>query len=160
MRAGVDEPQDRVRSDKSGRDAGDKPNHCVDRSDAMADDHKATFRLGGSPPRSPVSYDVRDLVAALPGNEPISMARQDAGYIYAFRRRGGTDKARLRRALKRILQSLHRHGLAPRWLEVFSFGVATLCGCPIDQTSQVTIDGALAQIEVIVRKRDDRIASV
>ncbi len=122
-------------------------------------DHKATFRLRRSSSWSPVSYDVSDLVAALPGGEPVSMTRQDAGYIYAFRRRGGTDKARLRRLLKRALQALNRHGLAARWVEVLFYTIATVCRCPIDQTSQVTGEGALAQIEVIVRKREDRTGS-
>jgi SAM-dependent methyltransferase len=122
-------------------------------------DHKATFRLCRSSTWSPVSYDLCDLMAALPGSEPTSIARQDDGYIYAFRRCGGADKPKLRRFLRRTLRSMKKRRLAARWLEVLFYAIATLCRCPIDQTSQVTVDGALAQMEIIARKREDKTGS-
>ncbi|MGH7119754.1 MAG: methyltransferase domain-containing protein [Acetobacteraceae bacterium] len=114
-------------------------------------DHKATFRLGGPSSWSPVSYEVCALMAGLPGSEPVSLAREDDGYIRTFRRRGGADKPRLRRFIRRGLRALERRGLARRWIEVLSYAFATLCRCPIDQTDQI-VGSALAQIEVIVRK--------
>jgi hypothetical protein len=101
------------------------------------------------------------MMAALPGSEPVSIARQDDAYIHAFRISGGTDKPKLRQYLDLSLRVLHHRGLAARWLEVFCYAVAVrLCRCPIDQTNQVTIDGALAQIEMIVRKREDKTGPV
>ena len=123
-------------------------------------DHKATFRLCRSSSWSPVSYDLFEIMASLPGSEPISIARQDDEYIHAFRYSGGTDKPKMRNYLDRYLRALNNRGLAGRWLEVFCYAIARLCRCPIDQTCQVTIDGALAQIEVIARKREDEIESV
>jgi hypothetical protein len=50
---------------------------------------------------------------------------------------------------------LNKRGLAVRWLEVLFNAFATVCRCPIDQTGQV-IGEALAQMEIIIRKREDK----
>jgi SAM-dependent methyltransferase len=118
-------------------------------------DHKATFRACGPSNWSPVSYDLCALMSALPNSEPISIARQDDGYLHALRRSGGTAKRTLRRLVRLVLVSLDRVGLATPGIEQFLYATLNRLRCPIDQTNQVTREGALAQIEAIVRKRDD-----
>jgi SAM-dependent methyltransferase len=118
-------------------------------------DHKATFRACGPSNWSPVSYDLCALMAALPNSEPISIARQDDGYVHAFRRSGGTGKRTLRRLVRLVLVSLDMVGLATPGIEQFLYAALNRLGCAIDQTNRVTREGALAQIEAIVRKRDD-----
>lgn len=123
-------------------------------------DHKATFRLCRTSTWSPVSYDLFEMMATLPGSVPVSITRQDHKYNHAFRISGGSDKPRLRKYLGKVLRILNNRKLAGPWLEVLCYAIAHLFRCPIDQTSQVTTDGALAQIEVVARKRDDKIESI
>ena len=110
-------------------------------------DHKATFRLGGSRSWSPVSFDVRALVLALPGADLISAEIQDFAYLHSLNFKGG--RARRIWGFK-TLKSIARRipGIGPklkRRLEEIGVG----WGVPLDQTSR----DALAQIQVIAQKK-------
>jgi SAM-dependent methyltransferase len=113
-------------------------------------DHKATFRLGKGGSWSPVSYDLEQLVCNLAGAELISASRQDAGYDHSLKKSGISGRHRLlfrmEGGLRRILGIFHlsnRHvdDTITRWF--------VRAGTPVDQT----LGRALAQIQVIVRKR-------
>jgi SAM-dependent methyltransferase len=110
-------------------------------------EHRSTFRVNGAPARSPVSYDLKALMLALPGATLVDLRRQDAGYNYSRRWTGPSsvgrallwlDKYRRRRARRHPDDFVNRAwGRLSTWL-----------GTPIDQTR---LD-ALAQLEAIVRK--------
>ncbi|HEU0117066.1 MAG TPA: methyltransferase domain-containing protein [Alphaproteobacteria bacterium] len=110
------------------------------------DDHKATFRLGGTASWSPVSFEVRQLAEKLPGGEIIQIRRMDAGYDERYRlksiSRGQRTAYNLLWPFSGGLQYvLGNH--APSLYPLYKF-----LHLPIDQT----IGPALAQIEVILRK--------
>lgn len=120
-------------------------------------DHKATFRLDTPSTWSPVSYDVRQLVSALPGSEIAELAVQDQGFNYRWlpakitrpRSLGGFGRfvSRFRHSLiKRVGKNdgEAKAKFADR-LNVLLAG----WGIPTDQTHF----GALAQIQCVVRKR-------
>src|SRR4051812_34255748 len=65
-------------------------------------DHKASFRLGGSNSWSPVSNDIAELCAALPGGEVIAAEVQAAGYSEKVRARV-RPATPLRRKVSRFL---------------------------------------------------------
>jgi len=115
-------------------------------------DHKATFRLDTERSWSPRSYDLRRLVARLPGAEIVAAGVQDHGYTYAWLPAIGARPrilGVLRRFVSRlrhsILKRARRRDAAARWLNP----LMARWGIPTDQTLQ----GALAQIECVARKR-------
>lgn len=111
-------------------------------------DHKATFRLGRETTWSKVSFDIRELVLALPGCELISAEIQDAGYDHSLRLRPGQRVARMPRGLK-LLRSIGRRVpvIGPQ-LKLAIENHAVRYGVPVDQTGR----DALAQIQVVARK--------
>jgi SAM-dependent methyltransferase len=111
-------------------------------------DHKATFRLGGATSWSPVSVDLRSLVASLSGSEIVSADVQDQGYDHRLHVSGRMHPKHLRKLGRWLVRSGKRYP---------SFEIpAHLClrllaalGCPIDQTE----GAALAQIQIVAHKR-------
>jgi SAM-dependent methyltransferase len=113
-------------------------------------DHKATFRLNKTDTWSPVSYDIAKLVGSLEGAEIISAERHDQAYDHSRRSRSISKWGRLMFRANQIRQGLFRRmGLRAPRLERALTGLSEALGAPIDQTS----GGALAQIQVIARKR-------
>ncbi len=113
------------------------------------DDHKATFTIAKSRSWSPVSINVRDLAAALPGGEILRLAVQDHGYDRRLLRSGPDQPpAWPVHLLIRAYNRLRRFGLAR--LDPVEFFKARYFA--IDQTAE---PDRLAQIECIVRKRGD-----
>lgn len=115
-------------------------------------DHKATFRINKSDSWSPVSYDLRTLVEGLENAEIVSIDRQDSGYDYTMQRTRvsgfGHVVFKLNAVRRRISRSLHLDGtrINKLWDRLF-FTI----GAPIDQT----LGGAVAQIQVVARKRSE-----
>lgn len=118
------------------------------------EDHKFTFRLGGSGSWSPVSYECQTLLAELPEAEIVDLRVQDSGYDYGLLRR---SPGAVRRTIGAILfrlsfkrrSVLRRLGLGAPAIEAFCDRLEWRLGKPASQT-----DGeAVAQIQAIVRKR-------
>ena len=111
-------------------------------------DHKATFRLDKPVSWSPVSHDIRKLVAALPGCEIITAEIQDRHYDYSLRMKHGAVR-RKRPWWLRIGRSLGRRvPVAGPRLRTWFENRAVSSGVPLDQTAR----DALAQIQVVARK--------
>lgn len=112
-------------------------------------DHKSTFRLARETTWSQVSFDIRELVLALPDCELISAEIQDAGYDHSLRLRPGQAARKMPRGLK-LLRSIGRRLplVGPR-LKTAIENYAVRHGVPVDQTGRE----ALAQIQVVARKR-------
>jgi SAM-dependent methyltransferase len=116
-------------------------------------DHKATFNLRKSKSWSPVSYDIEELIKALPCAEIIEARLQDDGYDRRLMRRctmwrlllfkWGLRRERAFRRLMRAGFPVYRMHLALDHLE-------RLLGKPIDQT----LGTAAAQIQVVVQKHE------
>jgi SAM-dependent methyltransferase len=112
-------------------------------------DHKATFRLDQEKSWSPVSYDLRKLGASLPCGEVVSAKIQDHGYDYSmksFRRR---NIPRVQGKVFRFAARVRKYGKLGDFLIYLANKAAYWVGAPVDQT----LGGALAQIEIIVRKK-------
>lgn len=111
-------------------------------------DHKATFRLDKPGSWSKVSYDIRQLVAALPGCTIISAEIQDAHYDDSLRMKHG-DVRRKRIWWLRLAKSVGGRipGIGSR-LKIHFENLAARRGVPLDQTTRE----ALAQIQVVARK--------
>ncbi len=109
-------------------------------------DHKSTFRLDGPASWSPRSFDIRRLIAELPGSQILSAEVQDAGYDYSLQRRYGDTRRPIRGAgrLLRWSESIPWQSVLGRWLRRLAF----LGGVTVDQTH----GPALAQIQVVARK--------
>lgn len=112
-------------------------------------DHKHTFRLDKPASWSPVSHDIRKLVAALPGCEIIAADVQDVHYDHALRMKPG-EVRRKRNWWLRIGRSFGAKipGIGAR-VKVHFENLAVRHGVPLDQTARE----ALAQIQVVARKR-------
>ena len=112
-------------------------------------DHKATFRLDSSASWSPVSYDLRKLVADLPDAEVLEAEVQDAGYDRRLQRHGVGFVGRLAHFVDRVHKAIFRRTrVRLRALDALFDKAAWCFGKPIDQT----LGEALAQIQVVVRK--------
>jgi len=113
-------------------------------------DHKATFRIGEDT-WSPVSHDIIALVRSLDRAEIISCVRQDNGYDYTQIK---SSISRLDRCLfraHRLTKAVFRRlGFAGPFLDKAASRLFLSLGTPVDQTA----GSALAQIQVIARKRD------
>lgn len=110
-------------------------------------DHKSTFTIHKAASWSPVSVNVRDLAAALPGGELVSLVVHDTGYDRSLQGRGPAAGAGpLLRFADRVYWALRRRGL-PRCRAVDRFRFRYL---GVDQTVELDV---LAQIQCIVRKK-------
>jgi SAM-dependent methyltransferase len=118
-------------------------------------DHKWTFRIGGASSWSPVSLDVGELVEALPNCEVIEATLQDHGYDYSLRhdvRRISPVAHRLSYLRKWIMQKMLEIGVpGTLYLEHLFARIERRFGVPVDQTRL----GAVAQIQVVLRKRQE-----
>jgi SAM-dependent methyltransferase len=120
-------------------------------------DHKATFRLGVAETWSPVSYDLKELLSSLPGAEVVEIGVQDQDYDYRLKRHGMTWLASLvvlaRKARKAAVQRIKINpSNAGHRMEKIEYALEKIeyqFGVPIDQT----LNGAIAQIQAVVRKR-------
>jgi len=122
-------------------------------------DHKATFTLEKDKSWSPVSYNIEDLIRNLPQVEILGVEIQDVGFDHAlFRspraegRRAALNGRTLRRFFVKGFGSIAKRipvvgANLRRRVENLGFHL----GVPIDQTAR----GALAQIQVVARKRVD-----
>lgn len=110
--------------------------------------HRCTFRLRRETSWSPVSYDLGRLVRELPGAEVVAEEVQADGYVRFLRSRGRVPRGRVRAELNRL------RARVVRWLglrdSLVDFASERLLGFPVDQTR----GGAVAQIQVVVRKRE------
>ena len=113
-------------------------------------DHKCTFTLKNDKSWSPVSYNICNLVTALPGAEIISAEVQDKFYNYdhqtKYPSREEKPVPRRYRRLGKILKlfpTLFKH--VDRLVQDRLFKIYQI---PIDQTMRE----ALAQIQIIARK--------
>ena len=111
-------------------------------------DHKATFRIDKPDSWSPVSHDIRALVAALPGAEVVSAEVHDQHYDRTLMLRAGEFRRRSAWWL-RLAKSIGRRvpGIGPA-LKRCAENRAVRHGIPLDQTTR----DALAQIQVVARK--------
>jgi SAM-dependent methyltransferase len=118
-------------------------------------DHKWTFRTGGATSWSPVSLDVTELIERLQNREIIEVTLQDHGYDYSLR-----DDVRpilhmvhlLSHSRKWVMQKMAEIGVPGMLhLERLFAHIERRFGIPIDQTRL----GAVAQIQVVLRKRND-----
>lgn len=112
-------------------------------------DHKTTFRLGRETTWSKVSFDIRELVLALPECELVSAEIQDAGYDHGLRLRLGQGAKKMPRGLKHLRSIGRRLPLIGTRLARVIEDFAVRYGVPVDQTGRE----ALAQIQVVARKR-------
>jgi SAM-dependent methyltransferase len=111
-------------------------------------EHTATFRVGAGPTWSPRSFQLEALARALPGGQVVAIERHARGYVH--------QRPLLRVAVPRRIVDLAnraRPGRRRPEREGSSIDRAFVRACrmmnvPIDQTR----GGALAQIQVIVRK--------
>lgn len=118
-------------------------------------DHKATFRLNNQTSWSPVSYDIKAIVQALPDAQILEVERQDLKYDYVLQAKGVAPNPKLPiillKSFKKILRAITKPFPVVRqrltWrLENAYFRTH---GLPIDQTSR----DALAQIQIVAVKR-------
>jgi SAM-dependent methyltransferase len=111
-------------------------------------DHKATFRLARAASWSPVSNDLHELVASMPGAEIVSEKIQDHGYDHRLQGSGRTHIGSLRRLANNLIRfNAKRPGL--KWLTAPLQRLLALAGTPADQT----LGFAQAQIEMVARKK-------
>jgi len=121
---------------------------------AFNPDHKATFRLDQATSWSPVSHDIRALVAGLPAVEIVDCALQDHGYDRGQLRNAPVARKRvlLRFAGRReaLLGALMRLGWPVSRLSELLARAELALGKPVDQT----LGEAMAQIQVVARKKN------
>lgn len=114
-------------------------------------DHKATFRMDKTSSWSPVSFDILELVRRLDGAEVIACERHDAGYDHSLKRAGLTRTDRILFVVQQKCHSLiRRAGVHSQALTRIVDALFLRLGTPVDQTK----GPALAQIQIIARKRD------
>lgn len=114
-------------------------------------DHKVTFRLDKRNSWSPVSFDIRDLVGALPECQILEAAVQDQGYDYSLQSKHG-DRVRQKPFALVLIEKICRR--IPVFGTPFRHVVENIAfrfGIPVDQTMRE----ALAQIQVIAKKAID-----
>jgi SAM-dependent methyltransferase len=111
-------------------------------------DHKSTFRLDKPGSWSKVSYDIRTLVAALPGCTVISAEIQDANYDDSLRMKHGEIRRKRVWWLRLAKSAGGRIPGVGKKLKIHFENLAARRGVPLDQTTRE----ALAQIQVVARK--------
>ena len=126
-------------------------------------EHAATFRINKPESWSPVSYDLGELCATLPGVQLVSLEQQDQGYDYSLQNYGLSRMGKFFMRLNRsIIKRLNRNrnflenlGLdlhAQKYRVNFT---SVKLGALIDQT----LEDAVAQIQVVLRKSDDELCN-
>jgi len=119
-------------------------------------DHKATFRMGKAETWSPVSYDIVELVRALPGSQIVSCERHDHNYDYSLRKSRITAAGRVLFRVHHLCKGvLRRLGAANGRLNDAVTRLFVRLGTPVDQTE----GPALAQIQLVVLKRPETFAA-
>ncbi len=111
--------------------------------------HKHTFRVGSHPSWSPVSIDIISLIKKLKGFSIDSVLIHDNNYNYKFLNKRKFD-GNIHDTWSKIFYRFIRL-LSNRKIREFFLNIHFKLGYPIDQTLW---NGALAQIEVILRKED------
>ena len=119
---------------------------------AFNPDHKHTFRLGGSSSWSSVSIPLLPRVAALPNAEIVTAGVQDLGYRSDHRATPVPSRQTCVRWAHRVRGYLRKLGLIDSNVDSACIRLCLAFGVPVDQT----LGGALAQIEVIARKKRTR----
>jgi SAM-dependent methyltransferase len=119
-------------------------------------DHKATFRLEGETSWSPVSRDIRKLIASLPDVQIIAVERQDMGYDHSLK---GHGESRLGQAARKGINKFIR----PVFRKIGWDGTAkpkpllrlahNWFGVLVDQSNY----GALCQIQVVAQKNTNNL---
>ncbi len=112
-------------------------------------DHKSTFRLGGDVSWSPVSHEVRGLIAALPGAEIVFARREDEGYVHGTPRFHPRHKRFLARIFRNVQRIAYMLSLKGTFADRAIARTAIFLGVPYDQSA----GDALSQIEVVARKK-------
>lgn len=116
-------------------------------------DHKATFRLDKVETWSPISYEIRSLIASLSNAEIIEAERQDAGYDYRLTtlKRPGWRRllTRVHRRRYMLFHNLMRRGLPLYRLHLAFDRLERALGRPVDQL----FGDAVAQIQIVAQKR-------
>ena len=123
-------------------------------------EHAATFRFDKFESWSPASFDLGELCSALSGAEVVSIECQDQGYNYSLKSHGlgrmGKFFMRLNRSiikrLNRNQKMLKKLGLNPQAQKDRVNLISVKLGALIDQT----LEEAVAQIQVVLRKADDK----
>jgi SAM-dependent methyltransferase len=114
-------------------------------------DHKATFRIGKKTTWSPVSYDIVALVQSLDRAEIVSCERQDTNYDYTQMKSRLSRRDRYLFRVQRVFKGIFRRiWFAGMFLDKIASKIFVSVGTPVDQTA----NSALAQIQIIARKRD------
>jgi len=108
-------------------------------------DHKATFTIAKARSWSPVSINVLDLVAELPGSQLVSLILQDQAYDRSLSYCGNVRPSRVTRLAIKTYRKLKR--FTP--VRVQALEVVEARFTPVDQTM---LPDVLAQIQCIVRK--------
>ena len=111
-------------------------------------DHKATFRLDAPHSWSPVSFELRALVGALPGCRILEAAVHDHDYDRELQRRPGDPWRRTFPGLRQLRSLAKRVPWIGRRRHHAVDRLAFRRGVAIDQTGR----GALAQIQIVAQK--------
>jgi SAM-dependent methyltransferase len=116
----------------------------------FSSEHKSTFRLGGDKSWSPVSYDIKKLAESLPNAQVVSAIQHSHGFDHSLTFLHGTRPKKIGKISKVFLSILKRIPYGGSNLKEFVLKALVKNGYPYDQTA----NGALAQIEIIVKKCD------
>jgi SAM-dependent methyltransferase len=111
-------------------------------------DHKHTFRLDKSTTWSPVSYELRQLCAALPGSQILSADIQSEHYDDRLRFRADTKPRKIRHPIKLVISIVKRIPMLGNKLHHWFESKLVPYGYPFDQTRGL----ALAQIQIVIKK--------
>jgi len=111
-------------------------------------DHKATFRLDRPTSWSPVSIELRALVAGLPDCRILQAEIQDDGYDRALQHGSGEPWRRTVPGLRQLRSLCKRSPVAGERLRRAVDRFARARGVAIDQTGR----GALAQIQIVAQR--------
>lgn len=115
-------------------------------------DHKATFRLNKQSSWSPCSHDAAELHRALPGAQIVSAAVQDHGYKHELQKIGPeSETSRILRGT--LFQLMNRLGQRRLLTSLELLDEPNACFARLGATVDQTVGTALAQIQVIARKR-------
>lgn len=114
----------------------------------FSNEHRSTFRLGGDESWSPVSHDITSLCKSLPFAVVISATLQANGYDHDLIFPKGIKPKKIKQPLKTVISMIRRLPMAGEDLKDKILRRMVRYGYPYDQTQK----GALAQIEIIVKK--------
>lgn len=117
-------------------------------------DHKSTFRLDNKKSCSPVSFNIKDLVSALPNSKIISADLHDDYYDYTLQSKGYTKSHPIQHPIANNLILLSKKCIRkiPFFGKTLVVKIENLLfrffGVPLDQTMR----DALAQIQIVAVK--------